>query len=121
MRMSFSHIQLMFILLGVFSAVMLNLGQTVHTFLYFSAFSLFLVAAKGSFLQNLGFFSTFGLLALFCYFLGFFDLYELVQTRTSQKSLVQGYQYSVIPSASALEIKWLSGSQDEKGLRSLQE
>jgi hypothetical protein len=50
-------------------------------FLDFSAFQLFLKAAKGSFWQNLGYLSTFGLSALFGYFLGFLGLYELVQVQ----------------------------------------
>jgi hypothetical protein len=61
---------------------MQNLGQTVGArFLDFSAFQLFLIAAKGSFWQNLGYLSTFGLSALFSYFLGFLGSYELVQVK----------------------------------------
>jgi hypothetical protein len=58
-----------------------KLGSNSAHFLDFSAFQLFLIAAKGSFWQNLGYLSTFGLLALFSYFLGFLGLYELVQVK----------------------------------------
>jgi hypothetical protein len=68
-----------------------KLGSNSAHFLDFTTLQLFLIAAKGSFWQNLGYLSTFGLSALFSYFLGFFDLYELVQAHTSQKSFLQGY------------------------------
>jgi hypothetical protein len=57
------------------------LGSNSAHFLDFSAFQLFLIAAKGSFLQNLGYLSTFGLSALFGYFMGFLGLYKLVQVK----------------------------------------
>jgi hypothetical protein len=65
------------------------LGSNSAHFLDFSAFQFFLTAAKGSFWQNLGYLSIFGLSALFGYFVVFLGLYELVQDK---KNMLQGYQ-----------------------------
>jgi hypothetical protein len=58
------------------------LGQTVHTFWTFQLFNFSSKQPKAAFGKfRFSYLSTFGLSALFGYFLGFLGLYELIQVK----------------------------------------